>query len=151
MLNFGAGIDGIEISDDQQWLYIASMTHSHLYRVPLADVLNKNLSPKDVAAKIENLGAKPMSDGITLDKTGNVIITDVENGGIMSFNLATKKITTLVRKKEILWADGVVVGADNAIYFNDSAIPLCVGQFAAPPDVNLLLQHGPYYIYRLKQ
>ena len=151
LLNFGAGIDGIEISDDQQWLYIASMTHSHLYRVPLADVLNKNLSPKDVAAKIENLGAKPMSDGITLDKTGNVIITDVENGGIMSFNLATKKITTLVRKKEILWADGVVVGADNAIYFNDSAIPLCVGQFAAPPDVNLLLQHGPYYIYRLKQ
>ena len=151
LLNFGAGIDGIEISDDQQWLYIASMTHSHLYRVPLADVLNKNLTPKDVAAKIENIGAKPMSDGITLDKMGNVIITDVEQGGIMSLNPSTKKITTLVRKKEILWADGVVVGADNAIYFNDSAIPLCVGQFAAPPDTNLLLEHKPYYIYRLKQ
>ncbi len=151
LLNFGAGIDGIEISDDQQWVYMASMTHSHLYRVPLADVLNKNLTPKDVAAKIENIGAKPMSDGITLDKTGHVIITDVEHGGLMSFNLATKKITTLVRKKEILWADGVAVGADNAIYFNDSAIPLCVGQFAAPPDVKLLLQNGPYYIYRLKQ
>jgi sugar lactone lactonase YvrE len=151
LFNFAAGIDGIEISDDQQWLYLASMTHSRLYRVPLADVLNKDLSPKDVAAKIENLGAKPMSDGITLDKKGHVIITDVEHGGLMSFDPATKKITTLVRNKEILWADGVAVGPDNAIYFNDSAIPLCVGQFAAPPDTNLLLAHKPYYIYRLKQ
>lgn len=151
LFNFDVGIDGIEISDDQQWLYLASMTNSHLYRVPLADVLNKNITPKDVAAKIENIGAKPMSDGITLDKTGNVIITDVEHGGLMSFNIATKKITTLVRNKEIVWADGVVVGADNTIYFNDSAIPSYIGQFAAPPGVNLLLQHKPYYIYRLKQ
>ena len=56
LLNFDVGIDGIEISDDQQWVYLASMTNSHLYRVPLADVLNKNLTPKDVAAKIENIG-----------------------------------------------------------------------------------------------
>ena len=151
LFNFAAGIDGIEISDDQKWVYMASMTHSRLYRVPLADVLNKNLTPEDVAAKIENLGAKPMSDGITLDKTGHVIITDVEHGGLMSFNPDTKKITTLVRNKEILWADGVAVGADNAIYFNNSAIPLYIGQFAAPPDEKLLLQNKPYYIYRLKQ
>ena len=151
LLNFDVGIDGIEISDDQQWVYLASMTNSHLYRVPLADVLNKNLTPKDVAAKIENIGTKPLSDGITLDKIGNVIITDVEHGGLMSLNPATKKITTLVRNKEILWADGVAVGADNAIYFNNSAIPLYIGQFAAPPDEKLLLEHKPYYIYRLKQ
>jgi sugar lactone lactonase YvrE len=151
LLNFDVGIDGIEISDDQQWVYIASMTNSHLYRVPLADVLNKNLTPKDVAAKIENIGAKPMSDGITLDKTGNVIITDVEHGGLMSLNPTTKKITTLVRNKDIAWADGVAVGANNAIYFNNSAIPLYIGQFATPPDEKLLLEHKPYYIYRLKQ
>ena len=151
LLNFDVGIDGLEISDDQKWVYLASMTNANLFRVPLADVLNKNLTPKDVAAKIENLGAKPMSDGITLDKMGNVIITDVEHGGLMSLNPTTKKITTLVRNKEILWADGVAVGADNAIYFNNSAIPLYIGQFAAPPDEKLLLEHKPYYIYRLKQ
>ena len=151
LLNFDVGIDGLEISDDQKWVYLASMTNANLFRVPLADVLNKNLTPKDVAAKIENLGAKPMSDGITLDKMGNVIITDVEHGGLMSLNPTTKKITTLVRNKEILWADGVAVGADSAIYFNNSAIPLYIGEFAAPPDEKLLLAHKPYYIYRLKQ
>jgi sugar lactone lactonase YvrE len=151
LVNFAVGIDGIEITDDQQWLYLSSMTHSHLYRVPLVDVLNKGLSPKDVAAKVEDLGVKPMSDGITVDKMGNVILTDVEHGGLMSFNPATKKIITLVRSKEIIWADGVVVGADNAIYFNDSAIPSYIGQFAAPPDIKLLIKHKPYYIYRLKQ
>ncbi len=151
LFNFDVGIDGIEISDDQKWLYLASMTNSHLFRVPLADVLNENLNPKDVATKIENLGVKPLSDGITLDKMGNVIITDVEHGGLMSFNPDTRKITTLVRNKEIMWADGVAVGKDNSIYFNNSAIPLYIGEFATPPDEKLLLKHKPYYIYRLKQ
>jgi len=151
LLNFAVGIDGIEISDDQQWVYMASMTHSRLFRVPLADVLDKHLTPSDVAAKIENLGEKPMSDGITIDKSGNVIITDVEHGGLMSFDPVTKKTTTLVRNREIMWADGVAAGPDNALYFTDSSIPTYIGEFAAPPDEQLLRKNAPYYIYRLKQ
>jgi len=150
LLNFSVGIDGLDISDDQRWVYIASMTHSRLYRVPLADVLNKTLSPKDVAKRTENLGKKPMSDGITTDKYGNIIITDVEHGGLMSFDPITKKITTLVRSKEILWADGVATGPDNALYFTDSSIPSYIRQFASAPDEQLLIKNKPYYIYRLK-
>ena len=151
LLNFAVGIDGLEISDDQQWLYMASMTHSRLYRVPLADVLNRNETPKEVAARIENLGAKPMSDGIAIDTSGNVILTDVEHGGIMSFKLQTKRANTLCRSKETVWADGVAIGSDNAIYFDDSAIPTYIGEFATPPNEKLLLKNKPYYIYRLKQ
>lgn len=149
LLNFAVGIDGIEISDDQHWLYIASMTHSHLYRVPLADVLNENLTPSEVALKIEDLGKKPMSDGITIDKSGNVIITDVEHGGLTSFDPDTKKITTLVRSKEIRWADGVAAGPDSSLYFTDSSIPSYIGEFALPPSQLLVLKNKPYYIYKL--
>lgn len=149
LLNFAVGIDGIEISDDQQWLYIASMTHSHLYRVPLADVLNENLIPSEVALKIEDLGKKPMSDGITIDKSGNVIITDVEHGGLTSFDPDTKKVTTLVRSKEIRWADGVAAGPDSSLYFTDSSIPSYIGEFALPPSQLLVLKNKPYYIYKL--
>jgi sugar lactone lactonase YvrE len=150
LLNFSVGIDGLEISDDQRWVYIASMTHSRLYRVPLSTVLDTNLTPADVAKKVEELGQKPMSDGITVDKDGNVIITDVEHGGLMSFDLATRTASTLVRSKDIRWADGVGCGPDSALYFTDSEIPTYVGEFAGPPEESVLVKNRPYYIYRLK-
>ncbi|HEY8934221.1 MAG TPA: hypothetical protein VIM65_03340 [Cyclobacteriaceae bacterium] len=149
LLNFAVGIDGIEISDDEQWLYIASMTHSRLFRVPLADVVNEKLTALEVASKIEDVSKKPMSDGITIDKSGNVIITDVEHGGLMAFNPLTKGISTLIRSKEIQWADGVATGTDSALYFTDSSIPTYIGEFALPPDEHLLLKNKPYCIYRL--
>ena len=149
LLNFAVGIDGIEISDDEQWLYIASMTHSRLFRVPLADVVNEKLTTLEVASKIEDVSKKPMSDGITIDKSGNVIITDVEHGGLMAFNPLTKGISTLIRSKEIQWADGVATGTDSALYFTDSSIPTYIGEFALPPDEHLLLKNKPYCIYRL--
>ncbi|HEY9047886.1 MAG TPA: L-dopachrome tautomerase-related protein [Ohtaekwangia sp.] len=150
LLDFAVGIDGIEISDDQQWLYIASMTSSHLYRVPLSDVLNKDFTPDQVAKKIETISMKPMSDGITIDKSGHVIITDVEHGGLVSFDPVTKELKTLARSKEILWADGVATAPDSSLYFTDSSIPSYVGEFALAPDPQLLLNNKPYYIYRLK-
>ncbi|MVT08823.1 L-dopachrome tautomerase-related protein [Chitinophaga tropicalis] len=150
LLNFAVGIDGIEISEDQNWVYLASMTHSRLYRVPLSAVLNSDLTASDVANQIEDLGRKPMSDGITVDKSGNVIITDVEHGGLMAFDMKSRTASTLFRSKDILWADGVATGPDSSLYLTDSAIPAYVGEFAAPPDRSVLLKHRPYFIYRLK-
>ena len=150
LLNFVVGLDGIEISTDQNWVYLAAMTSSRLCRVPLAAVLDPSLNPADLAHKVEDLGQKPMSDGITLDKAGHVILTDVEHGGLMAFDLASKKATTLARSKEIIWADGVVTGPDGALYFTDSAIPAYIGPLAGPPDRSTLQAHQPYTIYRLR-
>lgn len=150
LLNFSVGIDGLEISDDQRWVYIASMSHSQLYRVPLSAVLDSSLAPAEVAKDAEDLGRKPMSDGITVDKNGNVIITDVEHGGLVSFDLATRTASTLVRSKDIRWADGVGCGPDSSPYFTDSEIPTYVGEFAGPPKESVLIKNRPYYIYRLR-
>ncbi|RWH31548.1 MAG: hypothetical protein E5X22_01325 [Mesorhizobium sp.] len=90
LVNVAVGLDGIEISPDQKWVYLAGMTNSHLCRVPLSDVLDANIGPSEVAKKVEVLGAKPMSDGITIDKSGEVIVTDVEHGGLMAFDPQSK-------------------------------------------------------------
>lgn len=150
LINFAVGLDGIEISKDQNWVYLAAMTNSRLCRVPLSAVLDPNLKPSDLDPKVEDLGQKPMSDGITTDKAGNVILTDVEHGGLMAFDLASGKATTLVRSKDVLWADGVVTGPDGSLYFTDSAIPAYIGQFGGLPDTSTLEAHRPYYIYRLR-
>lgn len=151
LVNVAVGLDGIEISPDQAWVYLAGMTDSHLCRVPLATVLDPNATPSDVAGKVEVLGRKSLSDGITIDKAGNVIITDVEHGGLMAFDLNTRSARTLVRSRDVIWADGVAVGPDNSLYFTDSALSAYMGQLAGPPDKASLLAHRPYFLYRLRR
>jgi streptogramin lyase len=150
LLNFAVGIDGIEISKDQKWLYLAPMTNSRVCRVPMAVILNSSLSPEDFNRSVEDIGEKPMSDGIAIDREGRVIITDVEHGGIMALNPTTRQLSLLARSKDIVWPDGVVVANDGDVYFTDSAIPSYIDPLVRPPKNAKLLQHRPYFIYRLK-
>lgn len=150
LLNFVVGLDGIEISLDQNWVYLAAMTSSRLCRVPLAALLDPSLNPAALAQQVEELGQKPLSDGITIDNAGRVILTDVEHGGLMAFDLTSNKATMLARSEAIIWADGVVIGPDGALYFTDSAIPAYIGPLGGSPDLPTLQAHQPYTIYRLR-
>jgi sugar lactone lactonase YvrE len=150
LLNFAVGIDGIEISEDQKWLYIASMTNSRLCRAPMSVVLNSFTSSEAFDRSLEDMGQKPMSDGIAIDKNGRVILTDVEHGGVVAFDPATKRLSKLGRSKNIVWPDGIVVGGDNSVYFTDSSIPSYIDQLVRPPTESKLQEHRPYFIYRLK-
>ena len=151
LLNFDVGIDGIEISEDQKWLYIASLTHSRLCRAPMSVILNSATTTEAFDLSVEDMGQKPMSDGIAIDENGRVILTDVEHGGIMAFNPATKQLSKLGRSKDIVWPDGVVVGSDGDIYFTDSSITSYMDQLVRAPTKSKLLEHRPYFIYRLKR
>ena len=151
LINFAVGIDGIEISEDQKWLYLAPMTNSRLCRISMAAVLDPQLSPEAFDRSVEDIGQKPMSDGIAIDREGRVIVTDVEHGGIMAFNPTTRQLSLLGRSKDIAWPDGVVVANDGDVYFTDSSIPSYIDQLVRPPTDAKLRQHRPYFIYRLKK
>ena len=150
LVNVAVGLDGIDISPDQNWVYLAAMTNSHLCRVPVSSVLDPKIAPSDLANKVEVLGRKPLSDGITTDKSGQVILTDVEHGGLMTFDPETRNAATLVRSRDVIWADGVATGPDGSLYFTDSALSAYIGQLAGPPDKAKLIEHRPYFIYRLR-
>jgi hypothetical protein len=151
LLNFSVGIDGIEISDDQKWLYLASMTNSRLCRVPMSVVLSSATTTASFNQSIEDLGQKPMSDGITIDRNGRVILTDVEHGSIMAFDPNTKRLSKLGGSKNIVWPDGIVVAGNGDVYFTDSSIPSYLDQFVRPPKESKLAEHRPYFIYRLQK
>jgi sugar lactone lactonase YvrE len=151
LLNFAVGIDGIEISEDQKWLYMASMTNSRLCRAPMSVVLNSATRTEAFDHSIEDIGKKPLSDGIAIDRDGRVIITDVEHGSIMAFNPTTHQLSKLGGAKDIVWPDGIVVGGDGDVYFTDSSIPSYIDQIVRSPKKSKLLEHQPYFIYRLKK
>jgi sugar lactone lactonase YvrE len=92
-----------------------------------------------------------ISDGISTDAQGRVILGDDEHGGIMSFDPATHKLTTLARDPKVIWPDGLAVAPNGDIVFTDSAIPAYLDQFGRPPTLAALIEHRPYYVYRLKR
>jgi sugar lactone lactonase YvrE len=149
LVTFSVGVDGIEISRDGNWLYFAAMTHNTLYKLPMAALLDAKLSPADLAKLITPVGQKPMSDGITVDAQGNVLMTDIENGGIASIN-AQGQLTTLTKSPNVIWADGIVVAPDGNVLFTDSGIPAYIDQLARPPSREKLQAAGPYAIYKFR-
>lgn len=148
LVNFAVGVDGIEISADQSWLYFAAMSHQNLYRVPIKALSDLRFSDNAIAGLVENLGNKPLSDGITIDSQNRVVITDIEHGGLMIRD--TKgNLSTLVSSPLVRWADGVVQAPNGDLLFTDSAIPSYIDQLARPPELSKILEHRPYRIFRI--
>jgi sugar lactone lactonase YvrE len=149
LVTFSVGIDGIEISRDGNWLYYGTMSHDTMYKLPMKALLGAQLSAADLAKQIQPIGRKPLSDGITVDTQDNILITDVENGGIARMN-AKGELATLTKSPQVVWADGIVMTPDGNVLFTDSAILAYIDQLARPPAREKLKEAAPYKIYKFK-
>lgn len=139
------GVDGVAIDDAGQWVYYAAMAHDGLYRVPLAALRDPSLAPATVAREVERVSDKPLSDGLSIDHAGNVLITDVEHGSVMRRRADTGKLETLLRDPRIRWSDGLSHGPDGWLYIADSAIPEQMLRTKAH-----IASQAPYTIWRIR-
>lgn len=139
------GVDGIAIDSNGRWVYYAAMAHDGLYRVPLAALRDATLAPAAVVKKVERVSEKPLSDGLSIDLAGHVLITDVEHGSIMRHRADTGTLETLVSTPRIRWSDGLSHGPDGWLYIADSAIPEQMLQ-----SKSHIARHAPYTIWRIR-
>lgn len=149
LLTFQVGVDGIALSKDSGLLYYATMSHDSLYRVRTEDLRNAALSPAELAARVERVGKKPLSDGIETASDGSVLVTDVENGGVTRVS-PSGRLETLVRDPRIVWADGIALTASGDVIFTDSSIPSYIDPLLRPPSIDRLRAGKPYRIYRFQ-
>lgn len=147
LVTFAVGVDGITFSADGTELYFATMTHDTLFRVPLDAVLDPSIDPDDVAARVEPVGKKPLSDGIDVLSDGRVLVTDVEHGSVVAIS-PDGELRTLVRSDDVVWADGVHVMKDGRVLLTDSAIPDYLDPLLRPPPLDVLEAGRPYRIHR---
>ena len=99
---------------------------------------------KKNAASIENVGKKPLNDGLSIDTENNVFITDVEHQAVVKMS-PLGELETVVKDSRIRWADGLSFGPEGWLYLADSAIPHLVLQ--SPEHI---ASQAPFYIWRFK-
>jgi len=142
MLSLRGGVDGIALGPE--WLYFGALSGSGLYRVRLSDLRDADLPDKQLAARVERYSDKPLSDGFSLDKAGNVYLTDVEHSSIFVVG-RNQVLRTLIRSDELRWPDALSFGPDGMLYVADSALSDVVFQ-----SKDHIKSSGPYRIYRFK-
>ena len=149
LLTFQVGVDGITFSPDGRWLYYATMSHDTLYRIPAALLLDPAVPNDRLADAIEAVGEKPQSDGIAATAQGDILLADVENGGIAVVD-RDGDLRTLTSSADVIWADSVEVAPNGDVWFTDSAIPAYLQQTMLPPTRDVLEAAGPYRLYRFR-
>lgn len=137
-----AGVDGIAIDKEDEWVYYAAMNHDSLYRVRTTDLRNTELTADELSAQVERFSDKPLNDGLSVDTDGNVYVTDVEYGSIARVD-PDGNLETLIQSDQIRWADALSFGPDGWLYLADSSIP---DQMLQPKSH--IAANAPYYIYR---
>jgi len=138
------GIDGIAMTPDGAWLAYGAMSHDTLYRVPTSALLDGSLADRAIASKVEALGRKPLSDGLSADLEGGIWITDVEHGAVLRMG-PDGDLETWIETPRIRWADALSFGPDGWLYLADSAIPDQVMR-----SKSHIASQAPYYIFRFR-
>lgn len=137
------GLNPITVSADNAHVYFGSMNGTSVYRLPTDVLADDTLSLEAVGERVERYGAKPPSDGITIDAEGNVYVTDL-GGNAIGVTRPDGSYEAFLIDQRLEWPDGLSNGPDGMIYatvdrLNDT--PQTNGGQSDEPA-------GPYYIVR---
>ncbi len=115
--------DGIALSPDRQYLYYIALSAHTLYRIKTAVLLNKDISPKELAKQVEKVKKIPATDGMLFDKIGNLYLGGLETNAVNRLTV-DDTVETVIQSPRIRWADSFAMDKDGNLYFTTSQIHL---------------------------
>lgn len=138
------GVDSIALDRAGKWLYYGPFSGSVLWRVPADVLLQEGLSAADVESNVEVFSSKPITDGISVDGAGNILLATPEHYAVAKVDAQSRNISVVLRSTEYLqWPDGLGFGPDNWLYVTCSALHhTFLGRN--------LSELAPFYIMRMK-
>jgi len=113
--------DGIALSPDGEYLYYKAVTSESLYRIKTEVLRNTNASSTDQKAAVEKIANIFPTDGLWIDRKGNLYLSDVSHNAV-SRRDPSGKIDRLVTDPRLQWPDTFSEGPDGAIYITTSHI-----------------------------
>ncbi len=115
--------DGIAYDKAGGFLYYQALTGRTLYRIPVPDLENVDLSDADLAKRIETVATVPAADGLAF-RNGSIYSTAIEQDAIVRLDLATKQFEVVTKDSRLKWPDTLSFGPDGSLYVTTSQIHL---------------------------
>nr|WP_203731139.1 L-dopachrome tautomerase-related protein [Streptomyces sp. SID12501] len=112
---YETGSDGIALSADGTRLYYCPLSSRRLHSVSTDALADPDATDAEVAATVEDLGFKPMADGLESDDKGRVYGGDLEHNVIWRRS-PNGTYRTLAQGRDLLWADTLSVASDRHLY-----------------------------------
>lgn len=109
------GVNSITEDLQNEWVYFGPMSGLNLYRIKAADLSNEGLEAKALTDRVERYSAKPISDGISIDKNNNIYLGELaENAiGVITPDRNYKKLS---QSADLSWVDSLSFGPGDKLY-----------------------------------
>ena len=113
--------DGIALSPDGEYLYYKPVTAVNLYRVKTDVLREASASAEQVGAAVEKVAKTFPTDGLWMDKSRNLYLSDVEHNAVARLT-PDGKLERVVSDNRLQWPDTFTEGPDGSIYISASNI-----------------------------
>ncbi|MGD1848391.1 MAG: L-dopachrome tautomerase-related protein [Salibacteraceae bacterium] len=107
-------VNPITLSHDRNTLFFGAMNGTQWYSVP-TQLFRDAASDANIAAAIQVVGDKPISDGAATDESGQHYFTNLQEFGIDVLS-PEGELQPVIRDPSIDWPDNVAVGSDGSLY-----------------------------------
>jgi len=109
------GVNPIALDAQGDWLYFGPMHGHAMYRVETRHLRNPAISAEVLANNVERWADKPISDGISIDRDGNLYLGDLANNAIGVID-ADANYRQLVTDPRLSWIDAFSFAPDGRLY-----------------------------------
>lgn len=109
------GVNPITEDLQNEWVYFGPMHGLSLYRIKAADLADENLDAATLAQRVERYSAKPISDGISIDRDNNIYLGELaENAiGVIKPDRSYQRLTQC---PNLSWVDSFSFGPEGKLY-----------------------------------
>ena len=120
--------DGIALDSQGQYLYYHALTGRTLYRIRTDYLRDSTLNVSQIASRVEKLGQDCATDGMIMDRAGNLYLTCVEENAIMARQFSgpsnSPALMIVAQDLRLQWPDSMSLGSDGYLYVTASQFHL---------------------------
>ncbi|HET9029979.1 MAG TPA: L-dopachrome tautomerase-related protein [Candidatus Aquilonibacter sp.] len=137
------GVDGIAISPNGDKIYYGPNAGRRLFCIPADVLIDPAATDDEVAAAVEDLGERGVSDGLGEDAAGNVYTTNYEHNAVLC-RKPDGTYSTVVHDPSLLWPDTIVL--------HDGYLYVTANQLNRQAKFNdgKQLQQTPFALFRVR-